>query len=318
MLSVFHSNYKSQVNLHTECILRYCERPRNTVYIKDKFDAVVSDYFSTIVADFKELVSASPETLFNIRELFDGLTNDEKSDINDRLNLKGLYDRFIKKEDAFLQSDEKSIYNSDYLISKVNFGTCPYCNEMNLHSFFSLKHNGERRNFDWDHIIHKDDYPFLAISFYNLVPSCKVCNFLKKNETIDLSPYEKFEVDELYKFYVSGQSTDFLKEIDSIELFLIVSQSEQGKKIGDIIDITCMDKRYAAQKVFISNLLNKKRIYQSPLWESISNLITQEISLEQSDIDMLLFTQYSSSLDYFKSPYSKLTSDILKGIRLNP
>lgn len=312
MLSLHKSNFNKYKSLHCNAILSYCNRPTNRKYITTEFDAAIAQYFNGIVSNFQDLLLASPELLFQIKEKYDNLSPKFKKEICSKLSLIGLYDRFIKKEDAFFLSDNKSIYNSDYLIGKIDVATCPYCNEVNLHSFYSNSRKSERRNFDWDHFIPKDEYPFLAISFFNLVPACKVCNFLKKAELVRLNPHENFEVNELFKFYVTGKSIDILKHSEDIELAVLISTSPNGKKIEEIIDTVCLDSRYASQKNFIFNVLNKKRIYHSPLWPSISNIIYQN-GYEQTDINRLLFTEYTSSHEYYKSPFSKLTSDLLKG-----
>jgi len=64
-------------------------------------------------------------------------------------------------------------YTTNYIFEHLKINVCPYCNE-NYTYYFT---NNGKRNYDFDHFFSQDDYPILAVSFYNWVPSCKVCNF---------------------------------------------------------------------------------------------------------------------------------------------
>ena len=56
--------------------------------------------------------------------------------------------------------------------------TCPYCNEYPVKIVVNRdREEGDSRLlFDLDHFYPKSGYPYLALSFYNHIPSCKVCN----------------------------------------------------------------------------------------------------------------------------------------------
>ena len=65
-------------------------------------------------------------------------------------------------------------YSGNALVQKINLSTCPYCNR---NTIYSIKK--QRRTFDLDHFYPQAKYPFFALSFYNLIPSCKICNQIK-------------------------------------------------------------------------------------------------------------------------------------------
>jgi hypothetical protein len=113
-----------------------------------------------------------------------------------------------KKDDnkikSFFNYDKSKINNSSPLISKlqpkiseffqknIEVHICYYCNIDFINTF---KKNNETKNaFTLDHVLEKADYPFLALSLYNLVPSCYVCNSKVKDSKIpfdDFSPTNK-------------------------------------------------------------------------------------------------------------------------------
>jgi len=86
---------------------------------------------------------------------------------------------------AFLESAKK-VFNYDRfcaktvhrwsaykLCEKARNSICPYCNQA-----FAFTVVGTTTSYrpTLDHFYFKDNYPYLALSLYNLVPSCYVCN----------------------------------------------------------------------------------------------------------------------------------------------
>lgn len=65
-------------------------------------------------------------------------------------------------------------------IDEINLGTCPYCNR----SYSYTVKDGSIKP-ELDHFFPKSKYPFLAVSYYNLIPSCPTCNGLQVKGEID-------------------------------------------------------------------------------------------------------------------------------------
>lgn len=139
-------------------------------------------------------------------------------------------------------------------------------------------------HFDLDHELDKDDCPLLALSLYNFVPSCQVCNEkLKRTSTIG----DKNNRKELIKLSPTSDSYDF----DGNVTFSVTPKrpSTYGflknlKKYT--IEITCHDsvfeksvsmfrlkQRYNYHKVFALRLLDLKERYSTGSIKMISNLL---------------------------------------------
>ena len=166
----------------------------------DKFNGLTFEeyynkhYKKFLTYELKEILCGNFEKLIEIKNKI-GKKNDNK----------------IK---SFLNYDKSKINNSSPLISKLqpkisNFfqenievHTCYYCNIDFINTF--KKKNQTKNAFTLDHVLEKADYPFLALSLYNLVPSCYVCNSKVKDSKIpfdDFSPTNKdFDFDERVKF----------------------------------------------------------------------------------------------------------------------
>lgn len=65
-----------------------------------------------------------------------------------------------------------------WLQRQLEVKVCPYCNRMYTTTLF-----GEHRiRPDFDHFYPQSKYPYLAVSLFNLIPSCSMCNRKKSNK----------------------------------------------------------------------------------------------------------------------------------------
>ncbi|MBS1511053.1 MAG: hypothetical protein JST86_09440 [Bacteroidetes bacterium] len=124
--------------------------------------------------------------------------------------IKGLFDytTFTKKT---------AIWNAYKLAALLGINVCPYCNRNFTFTVRKASDNYARPEFD--HFLSKARYPYLALSFYNLIPSCHTCNSNLKH-TIEfnfdhyLHPYEHC-FDEALRFSVvlrNKEDADLIKE----------------------------------------------------------------------------------------------------------
>lgn len=309
MISVYKSNYSRFTSLHVDAVTAFCKLPKKRKYVISKFDTAIAKHFKGIVSDFAELISAPPNVLFQLKVHFDKKSKTKKEEIKQELNLVGLYEIFIDKECPFMVG--KHPYNSNVLAKGINIKTCPYCNENTSYTFFYKSNSRYRRTFDWDHIIPKDKYPFLAMSFFNLLPACKVCNQLKNNISIKISPHMDFNPDLTYSFFVKGTNSEFITDTKALKLMLKVNRNVNGKAILHAMSVTGTDARISTQLDLVQDILNKKRIYESSYWPALEKFVNGKTN-NKLRAETLLFSVYFNHQDYYKRPYSKLTSDLIK------
>lgn len=104
-------------------------------------------------------------------------------------HMKKVYlNRFSKSPNDYV--DKQETYNSYTLFRMMDINVCPYCE----HEFIEEVeiYGQERRTVEFDHYFPKGDkeFPGLAMCFYNLIPSCKPCNQLKKTYPVAACPYD--------------------------------------------------------------------------------------------------------------------------------
>lgn len=273
---------------------------------------------------------------------FKGLTFEEYYNSNYKTILKyelkdilcGNFEKLVeiknklgKKDDnkikSFFNYDKSKINNSSPLISKLqpkisNFfqenievHTCYYCNIDFINTF---KKNKETKNaFTLDHVLEKADYPFLALSLYNLVPSCYVCNSKVKDSKIpfdNFSPTNKnFDFNKKVKFksFISNINLQIEKEQD----FYIKLIENYSNKYDKYIESLNLNNRYAYHKYKVLEMIQKRKEYPDSRIKELSDLTKKT----QEEIKQDLFGIYLSE-DLHKRPLSKLIKDISEELDL--
>jgi hypothetical protein len=129
-----------------------------------------------------------------LKKIITSKPTDFKQIKNDVYTFLSPDDLYVTEGDTFKSTDFgkyllKTVFNyTAYRSSKhcykryqkLNFKgvSCPYCNEnpVKIVDNKNRKEGDSRLLFDLDHFYPKAGYPYLALSFYNHIPSCKICN----------------------------------------------------------------------------------------------------------------------------------------------
>ena len=200
---------------------------------------------------------------------------------------------------------------SKFFQENIEVHTCYYCNIDFINTF---KKNNETKNaFTLDHVLAKADFPFLALSLYNLVPSCYVCNSKVKDSKIpfdDFSPTNKdFDFDERVKFksFISNINLQIEKEED----FYIKLIENYSNKYDKYIESLNLNDRYDYHKYKVLEMIQKRREYPDSRIKELSDLTKKT----QEEIKQDLFAIYTSE-DLHKRPLSKLIKDISEELDL--
>lgn len=113
----------------------------------------------------KELIISDPTTL-------ESINNALKAEFHSIIG-KNAIKKFLHYILDYSHIHRKSAI-SRLIFDNLNVNSCPYCNR-NYISY--IEHAGEKQiGPTLDHFFSKVDYPLLTASFFNLIPSCYVCN----------------------------------------------------------------------------------------------------------------------------------------------
>lgn len=265
-------------------------------------------------------------------------------------------ERKIKELDIEIKYDKKNgkdafehifnygrvIENEGYwLAQELNVKVCPYCNRQYTFTIGDGKDKGTRPEFD--HFFDKATYPYLALSFYNLVPSCHICNSnLKGSNEFNLKdnihPYiegfdggddaikfkivfkDKTEFDDKIKDPKFGISF-FYGKLEGFDIKIKVednppnSLKDRQKRANKNIEIFRIEDLYSQHKDYVVELVQKAQIFDK---QHIENLNNQFPNLFRGveDAQRMILSNYISEDDLDKRPLAKLTCDISEELGL--
>ncbi|RWU17254.1 hypothetical protein DM813_28255 [Pseudomonas alkylphenolica] len=137
------------------------------------------DYISDS-SNLKKIITAAPQQLDDIIEHANTILRPGDLFIieNEKIHPKSFGPRLLSQ--VFTYSNYRSSHQCINRYRKLGFdgSTCPYCNEVIMRIVrVEDEHTvDEKMLFDIDHFYSKSLYPYLALSFYNHIPSCKSCN----------------------------------------------------------------------------------------------------------------------------------------------
>lgn len=217
--------------------------------------------------------------------------------------------------EKLISSKKKSSYDLSRLIGR---NTCTYCNR--LYTFTIIKkdiitkrvNNSTRISRpQFDHWLSKKKYPLFALSFYNLIPSCSMCNStIKGEETYSLSthihPYIN-EPDQKFKF--SYRKKSFGKNE--------VLVKPDGLKIQRTIEELKVREVYDEHSDFeLQDLLDLRYKYSDNYLNILFNTTFDLGEVKKKDVYRIVFGVEIDPKDFHKRPFSKFKYDILKELKL--
>ena len=200
---------------------------------------------------------------------------------------------------------------SSFFQDKVGVDSCYFCNIEFINKFKNAK--GEIKNgFTLDHYMDKGKYPFLALSLYNLIPSCYTCNSKVKgiDEINSISPSSsKFDFDKKVKFTTFINSYNL--QIENEQDFNLILKEYFSKDYQEYIDGFLLNERYEYHKYRVIEMIDKRKKYPDSRIKELAH-ITQKT---EEEVKQDLFGEYLNN-DLHKRPLSKLVRDISEELGL--
>jgi len=221
------------------------------------------------------------------------------------------YTKFIKKDETI----KNERYDAYRLAEKLQVNVCPYCN---INSTFTVieEDNKKITRPEFDHFYDKATYPILALSFYNLIPSCHICNStLKGSEEFSieshLNPYSD-SFNEVAKFKLKIEKSTFYHSIKGFNLTLESENIRANKNIESFK----LETLYQNHKDIILELIQKQAIYNESYLDELLTQYEGTLFKNREDLQRLISGGYVSDDEIGKRPLSKLIKDISEELGL--
>ena len=210
------------------------------------------------------------------------------------------------------------------LMSSLGLMTCPYCNRQYITDY--IDENGDDKSTaDLDHFYSKNYYPLFALSLFNFIPSCQVCNSrMKLDKWKDiLYPHDE-GFDDKVKFCLKPKAhneKDLLKSwlgdsevIDNLQIdfeFCENLDKEFKKRAKGSIELFRLKQVYDIHKAKALDIVLKQRIYLEGSYKEYMSTLMKELSLSCTDEDIIdILVGYHWKDGGYDEPLSKLAHDI--------
>lgn len=242
----------------------------------------------------EQLIRAKPDEMLKLSDRF-------IKEFKTVTGKKTIFNLFLTAYKSFTNTNTKGWGAYQYLKS-LEVNLCPYCNENYTYSL--LDKNKTRAGYpnltvraDLDHFFPKNTYQLLAMSLYNLVPSCKICNSsIKGSKEFDLTkkplnPYIE-SLDSQVKFIRKAKSN--VNHVDvllghSIDFdFDIIEQvtADKYSSAEYMIDFFGIKDRYNLQhKEYIQRQVKREVVYDEVLKNKMNSLLEgMDVSVDDAHV----------------------------------
>ncbi|GAL74639.1 hypothetical protein JCM19275_3494 [Nonlabens ulvanivorans] len=288
-----------------------------TKWLKDRFEreerkgSIVKKQFKKLFTDdvIKELVRLKPEELI---ELEKKICDQYKDGDEDKV------EEFISQaKSVFVMGGYRNWFLSNHinydLATRLDTHTCTYCNRE--YTFvFKNKLGGKGMVPQFDHWYAKKDHPLLALSFFNLIPSCATCNTIKKDIAMStlqhLHPYINKNISKSYVFNL------WLKEIGVPEIGLDPTrveneiESKKNKTTLDALNLGLIYKGHSTKE--LKDLYDLRIKYPENYLKKLLDETFGNLDITINEKYRLIFGIELEDKDYHKRIMSKFKSDIIK------
>ena len=206
---------------------------------------------------------------------------------------------------------------------KIGVKICPYCNRNYI---FTLQNSSVRPQYD--HFFPKSLYPYLALSMYNLIPCCAVCNSAKQDfDTYDstileenfIYPYRD-SYGEQFNFQIVngddinswiGIAEDYkltIVSVPGVPRTLFQRQSNAAKKLN-LIEL------YNKHGDFVRDIVRTAYVYNDEYYQSLVQCYPELFS-SISEAKNFVYINYLDEVDWGKRVLSKLSHDIIEECKM--
>ena len=202
-----------------------------------------------------------------------------------------------------------------WVAESLKIKSCPYCNAQ------YIINTNEKVYHTFDHFFPKAIYPYLSVSFYNLIPACNTCNQTKSNKLTSLTthwhPYFGDDLMSKFQFEIEPKScVDFaLDKYKTDAILKIQTKSQSNPMVKTHIETFNLEDQYKVHTDIAAETIWKSMVYVNSYKTELKNLFAA-IGLTEPEIKRIIIGNYSEPEDVHKRPLSKLTSDLAKDLRL--
>lgn len=286
-------------------------------YLRNKIaESTLNKQLRKFIEDnLQEIITNAPSDLEKINKKFKSLPSY-------KISLKKKVSKIFNYKYFSTKSNNGS-YDAYSLTEKLKIRTCLYCNRNYTLTVFNGKLQSQKfTRPELDHFFDKGDNPLLALSIYNLIPSCKTCNSsLKGTKKFNLLNHLHPFVDEVVNFYkykfIPNSVSSIVGATTNLRLEIEVNSGNTAldKKIKNGKDIFRLEEIMSAHSEELQDLFDIKHRFSERYFEELFKTYSV-LGLKHDEVYRIVFGVYYTEDDFTKRPFSKLKKDILKELNI--
>ena len=232
-------------------------------------------------------------------------------------NYKILLNKIFDYENWFQKITPEKEWGPYQLTKKLGIQVCCYCNRQ--YTFTLSKGVKKITRPELDHFLPKSKHPLLALNFFNLIPSCSVCNRDCKG-TVDfsyekyLSPYESNPKHQLIKYdYKPETYLGAIGKTDEIKVFTKINEENEDQrlqeKVKGNIKVFEYNKIANEHRDIVQEIIKKRFLFNDKYIETLQQAFP-DIHLTLEEAYQLAYGNFYDEKEFTKRPLAKLTKDI--------
>ena len=266
-------------------------KPEEILDLNNQFYSNISNYSLDGYDNFRLNIDKTPKT------------RAEKQNVTKYKRLNSFVEDIFNYETSFsIKTTKYSTYN---LANNLDISTCVYCNRMYTKTVFTPE---KLTRPEFDHWFPKSKYPLLALSFYNLIPSCHICNSSLKGATnLNLNDYLHPYIDDEKIINTEIKFSYYNKSLNTFGFNML--NNPNSKKGLNTINAFKIKEIYETHEEEIKELTRIRDVYSESYLQKLSTLYKGIISPEE--VYRLAFGVYIEETKFEKRPLSKMKKDIL-------
>lgn len=294
------------IQQHYDLLEEYLQNQINVTTLNAQVKKYIED-------NLKDIITGEPLTL-------DKLNSDLKSLHKYRSSIKNKIAKIFNYTYFSTKSDTR--YDAYDLTAKLNIRTCMYCNRNYTLTVMTGRLKSEKYTRpELDHFFDKGENPLLALSIFNLIPSCKTCNSSLKGKSkfslkSHLHPYGDDVVKKYhYKFKPYDVATILGTKANlKLEIKVGTGINSLDRKINTSKSLFRLEEIMSAHSEELKDLFDLKYRFSERYFEELFKTYSA-LGLNQEEVYRIVFGVYYTEDNFTKRPFSKLKKDIL--IELN-
>jgi hypothetical protein len=213
---------------------------------------------------------------------------------------------------TYFFSKHESGYTAFDLCAAIGLMTCPYCNINFANTIHRVKAKKLVLRPPLDHFLAYSKYPFVALSFYNLIPSCWICNssFKTQQDTdilTHLNPYiREFGKDCQLDFKDYKSINDLLGKVPVKYRVYFDNKTKDARYDGNL-KLFKLDDCYNEFKSIARRSLIAAMTYNE---DTVAGIVAAVHGNKEEAYRMIFHSEFETSKHHLL-PFSKINSDIV-------